>query len=58
MELGVDTVDGGQQMTRTLVTFTGPCPLNARTMLMIKIIYSDDMFKDQMSAMQLGKVLV
>lgn len=56
MELGVDSVDGGQQMTKTLVTFTGPCPLDARTMLMIKIIYSDDMFNDQMSAMMLGKV--
>lgn len=48
-----DTVDGGQQLTRTTITFTGICPLNARTLLMIKLIFSDDMFIGQMSAMHL-----
>ncbi|KAK8753415.1 hypothetical protein OTU49_004398 [Cherax quadricarinatus] len=47
-----DAVDGVEP-SRQLVTFTGSCSLPYRTQLMIKLIFSDDMFVNQMSHMKL-----
>ena len=49
-----DAVDGGQ-MVKTTVS-SDPCPLDYRTQLLIMIIFSEDMFADQMTSMHLGKV--
>lgn len=51
-EDGVDAVDAGG-LKKELVTFSGPCSLNYRTQIMIKLIFSDDMFVNQMSHMKL-----
>ena len=49
-----DAVDGGQ-MVKTTVS-SEPCPLDYRTQLLIMIIFSEDMFANQMTSMRLGKV--
>ncbi|KAK8390955.1 hypothetical protein O3P69_016955 [Scylla paramamosain] len=47
-----DAVDGGQQLVKVTKSY-GDCPLDYRTQLMIMIIFSDDMFTNQMSRMNL-----
>lgn len=51
-EDGTDTVDGGN-LKKELVTVGGPSTLVYRTEIMIKLIFSDDMFVGQMSSMKL-----
>ncbi|KAK3874546.1 hypothetical protein Pcinc_020505, partial [Petrolisthes cinctipes] len=53
-----DTVDasgtGGGLIKKELIpAFSGPCSLPLRTQIMIKLIFSDDMFVSQMSSMNL-----
>lgn len=54
-EEGADEVDGGKQLAKKSA-FSGECPLDYRTQLMVMIIFSEDMFSKQMSDMNLGKV--
>lgn len=53
-----DTVDAagvGAGVKKELIPFAGPCNLPYRTQLMIKLIFSDDMFVSQMSSMNIGQ---
>lgn len=48
-----DAVDSAVGVKKEIVPFKGSCNLPYRTQIMIKLIFSDDMFVNQMSSMKL-----
>ena len=58
-EDGEDEVDTGQTkmtISKTIGNSKVKCTLNIRTQLLIKLIFNDDMFVNQMSSMNLSKL--